>query len=209
MKFRTWILAIALFSFFHPLMRGQNATPFFTMPITSRVTFTELGKSGTQAQVAVQSKVSVGADVVRQDNIAGMPMALSPYSPLTAYSSLVQGSFLYLTYGRGGFVFFRDANGGGIGWHFLCAQALVLTKINKHYYLKIQLEAPFWLGDPPANVSESLLQMKNANRGTILLQLDASPNLNLSDFYGVGVRGRMAAQPSYTFNGNGYLYAFQ
>jgi hypothetical protein len=88
-----------------------------------------------------------------------------------ATSSGINGGTLLLAHGTGGYVMFQDANGDGIGWHIKHYAGWSINGVQGSLVMEIDLEAPFWLGDPPASVSPALIHMKNAGSAKWLLQL--------------------------------------
>lgn len=186
---------------------AQTGALFMTVPIHADVTFAKYSV-GTST-VTVSASVAPGTGVPSSDPLIGTMVQVAPYSGVAyATTSGIQKGTLFVAYAEGGYVMFRDANGGGIGWH-IDYSGWTIQKVQGSLVMEIDLQAPFWLGDPPANVSPTLIQMKSAWTAKLLLPLQAPKGTAFGDLCYVGSKGTFAQQSIVTLPASGYLYLFR
>jgi hypothetical protein len=187
---------------------AQSTTPFLTLPVNANATFSHSG-SGV-AMMNLQATVASGSGMLSSDPLAGMGIQVSPYSGVAyAMSSNIVGSTLNMNYGGAGFVFFQDVNGVSLGWHIKNYNAWTISKVNGSLVMELDLEAPFWVGDPPASVSPTLVQMQTASNAKFLLPLSTPNGTGLSDLCYVGQKLKFGSSASVSIPANGYLYLFR
>lgn len=188
--------------------RAQSTTPFLTIPVNANATFTH-SASGV-SMMNLQATVATRSGMLATDSLAGTAIQVSPYSGVAyAMTSNISGNTLSLNYGGAGFVFFQDLNGGSLGWHIKNYAAWTIAKVNGSLVMELDLEAPFWIGDPPASVSPTLVQMQSASSAKFLLPLSMPNGTGLSDLCYVGQKLKFGSSTSVSIPANGYLYLFQ
>ena len=188
-------------------MKAQTGTLFMTVPVTADATF---GKySVGTSTVAIGATVASGTDVAPSDALVGTMVQVAPYSGVAFVTTTgIKGNTMFVLYGAGGYVMFRDANGAGIGWH-ITYSGWTINKVQGSLVMEINLEAPFWLGDPPVSVSPTLIQMKSAWTAKLLLPLQAPKGTTFNDLCFIGSKGQYAQQSIVTLPASGYLYLFR
>lgn len=195
--------AIALTAMVLSLGLFAQSTPFLSVPLQGSTTFA--ASTSQYSSISVASAVQQSA-LLTGDPLAGQTVQFSYYfNPAATTGNITKGSSMAIAYGGSGFILFADKNGGGVGWHIKQQSGWALNKSNNAYNVQFSLEAPFWLGDPPANVSPALVQMMNASSATIVLQLQNTYNFGFGDLQGVGRKGKLAGYSSYGFTSNGSL----
>ena len=194
-----------------PLATSAIATaPVATFPINASATFTK-AYTATSA-VGISATMSSAPGMLEAtDPLSASLIQFWPYTGAVVYASTsdITQKTLQLSYGNAGFVFFHDANGNGVGWHLNIIDSWMINNTNSGLMLMVvQLQAPFWLGDPNASVSPALIQMMNSSAAQIVLNLGLPSTTNLSDLCNVGVKGKFAGVPTFTVSAPGYLYLF-
>ena len=182
---------------------AQSPTPFYTVPLQATTTFT--AASNANSGVALSGlTVASGGSVVAGDSVIGTPWQMSTASG-TNYTGKNTSETMAISYGGSGYMMFQDAAGNGVGWHIKLAGWTVSKSGQGGFLTEIDLEAPYWLGDPNASVSPSLVQMMNAHSGVILLTMENPLHLNFNDLQSVGRNGKLGDVSSYSATTNGTL----
>jgi hypothetical protein len=186
-----------------------GSTPFNSLQLSGTAVF---GKQAVgTSTVAVQTWLVPGGGMLGSDALSGSSVQFAPYTGavvLADSNGIIQNS-LQLSYGGAGFVLFHDANGNGVGWHINVYQGWSIYKSSGgSMIMAINLESPFWLGNPNASVSPALVQMMNASTAQMATNLSFQNAVSLSDLCNIGQKGKFAQVSSVTINTSGYLYLY-
>lgn len=181
---------------------AQSPAPFYTIPLQATTTFAASNTAYSSVSLA-NTVVAAGSSVAPDDTLVGTTWQMSTAAG-TNYTSANSNGTMPINYGGSGFLMFQDAAGNGVGWHMKVA-GWTFSKDGQGFVLEIDLEAPYWLADPTADVSPSLVQMRNANSAVILLTMENPLHLNLNELQSVGQKGKLGKVASYAFVSNGVL----
>ena len=183
-------------------MSAQSPTPFYTVPLQATTTYAASNTNFSSITLG-NLLVTAGNDVAPGDALAGTAWQMSTASG-TNYTGKNTKESMAISYGGSGFLMFQDSAGNGVGWHIKVA-GWTVSKGDPSFVEEIDLEAPYWLGDPNSGVSPALVQMMNANRGVILLTMNNPLHLNFNDLQNIGRSAKLGKVSSYSFVSNGTL----